>query len=204
MKIKLYAFTLIAAIASSNSLAGIGNDFSYVGVGAQYNEFKDLDFTPEVEDNGYAPLTLSDDTSGFGTRFFFGHHFGQYLAFEAGATFFNSPSFALKNDSTNLHNGKFSTFGLDLKAFATYPLTDSQFIRAHAGALLWDNEFEFVSGTSGDTSLGKSSNTEFSPLYGLGYGYAVNKHTALVLELESTEVADVTLENISLSVLVKL
>ena len=116
----------------------------------------------------------------------------------------SAPSFTLKNGEATVHKGKFTSFGLDLKAFATLPITDSQFIRAHLGAMLWDNDFEFVSGPSGTTSLSKSSDTNVSALYGLGYGYAFNKRNALVLEYESTEIADVSLNNVSLSFLIKL
>jgi len=200
----LITLTLIAAILPTCAFAGIGNSFSYVGLGTVYSDFTELNFAPDVAENGYAPMTLSDSTSGFGTRFFYGQHFGEYLAFEAGASFMSKPDFTLKNGTTKVHSGEFSTFGLDFKAFATFPITNSQFIRAHAGVMLWDNDSEVISGPSGNTSISKDSDTDVSPIYGIGYGYAFNKSNALVLEFETTEIASEKVENISLSFLVKL
>ena len=204
MEKSFITLSLIAAMLPLSASAGIGNSFSYIGLGAAYSDFTDLNFTPDVAEDGYAPFKLSDSSSGFGTRFFYGQHFGEYLAVEAGANFMSKPDFKLKNGNSTVHKGEFSTFGLDIKAFATFPITNSQFIRAHAGVLLWDNSFETITGPSGSSEVSKKSDTDFSPIYGIGYGYAFNKSNALVLEFERTEIADVEVDNISISFLVKL
>ena len=213
MKKLLLSFAIWAAVIPSQSFAGIGNSFSYVGIGSQFNNFKDIDFTPDVGTDGYAPAILAEDTSGFGGRMFFGKQFNQYWSVETGIDFMSSAEFKLLNNvtdangnitQTSQYSGKFSTFALDVKAFATLPITNSQFVRAHIGALFWDNDFEYVSGAPGSTELSKSSDTKVSALFGIGYGYAINKSNAFVLEFETSTIAEVRVDTISLSFLVKI
>ena len=195
---------LAVALLPLSSHAGIGNNFGYIGLSSQYNDYTDLDFTPDATVGDFAPSQLSQDTEGFGTRFFYGMHFSQHFAAEVGANFASDASFKLKNGNTVQHKGEFSTFGIDVKAIGTWPITNSQYLKAHVGALVWNNEFEYLSGVGDTASVKKDSNTKLSAIYGLGYGYAFNKNNALLLEFESSKIADVRVDSISLSFLVKI
>lgn len=193
--------------------AAFGKSFEYIGLTAQYHKYKDLDFAPDVVDKDFQNYDYSDEDSGNAMRFLYGRQLTPYFAIESGINFYSNPSFTITNTTisefgeesvSTLLSGSFKSFGVDLKAVGTFAITNAHFVRAHAGAIFWDNEFSYVEGPITDPQSASDSKTGVDPIFGVGYGYSISRNMALFLDVESTVIQDVEIQSTSLSLVLKL
>ncbi|MBU2894004.1 outer membrane beta-barrel protein [Colwellia sp. D2M02] len=191
---------------SLNAFANNANQFTYFGVSLQNSSYDDINFHPQVDTSALSPLEYHESTSKTGWKLFAGHQFNRYLAVEGALASFGSANFSVTEEQANgtmktLHQGSFDTMGLDIRAVGTYPITDNLFLKAHLGALLWDNDFTFLTNSSNELDTQKKSDTGVSLTTGLGIAYAFNNSVALSLDYETTEIAHIATKNLGLSVL---
>jgi len=206
--------TMVAALSliSVNAVANHANQFTYFGINLQNNKYDELDFAPQVDITALPSLTYDDTLSANGFRGFVGHQFNRYIALEAGLTSFAEASFTLIEEKTDadgkitkstIEEGEFTTLGADIRAIATYPITDNVFVKVQVGVLAWDNDFSFlVEDTTGLTVL-KESDSGVSLLTGAGLAYAFNDVVALSFDYEVTEIAEISTQSIALSLLMR-
>ena len=205
----VWAFICLFAF---NAVANDKDQFDYFGFGIQNHSYDDLNFSPGFDSSELAPANYDADSSAFGGRIFLGHQFNRYIAVEAGITSYGEGKFSVKEKVTDakgnsknntLFDGKFTTLAGDLRIIGTYPVSEKMFLRAHLGALLWDNEFEHLTADVSAPLVKKDSDTGISLLTGIGLGYGFNKKVALSLDFESSEIADISMQTLSLSLLVR-
>lgn len=211
---KLFCKYLIAALSfiSINATASNANKFDYVGVTFQNSSYDNLNFAPGIDTSELTPLIYNDSSSATGYRGFLGHQFNRYIAVEAGISSFGKASFSVvqkktasngKTTNTTIHSGDFTTLAGDLRLIGTYPITDSLFLKAHIGALVWDNELSVLTQNTDELLVNKTSDTGISLLTGVGIGYGFNKRMAMSLDIEKTEIAKVTTQNLGVSFFVR-
>lgn len=211
---KLLSTTVIGLLASLsfNATALSTNQFSYVGLSMQDNRYNDLNFAPNIDTTQLSPLNYNDKTSETGWRGFVGHQFNRYIGVEVGLTTFGKASFSVTEEVTdennkttinNVYNGEFKTFAGDIRVVGTYPINDSFFLKAQIGALAWDNEFSYLVQDPNGLTVQKNSDTGVSLLTGLGIAYGFNDLVAISLDIERTEIAKITTDNIGMSLLVR-
>ncbi|PAJ73578.1 hypothetical protein CJF42_15035 [Pseudoalteromonas sp. NBT06-2] len=213
MKFLINSIFLILATMSCFALSNEQNTFSYYGIALQKSSFEDIQFKQnQTEFN--EPLKYNKSTSGVGARIFTGFNFNEYIAAEAGLSQFAKPDFSVTEKITNAdqitkittHNkGDFSTLGLDIRAIASYSLTNDIFLRAQVGVLGWDNKSESLVSSENDTfTTIEAKDRGISLLTGLGIGYGINKKMAFTFDYESTEVADIPVKTLTLGFSFKL
>jgi hypothetical protein len=199
-------------VMSINVFAGDANKFDYFGIGFQNNSYDNLNFSPQLDTSTLTPLIYDEKTSSRGFRGFVGHQFNRYLAIESGVTSFGKASFSVTDKETDSdgkittkieQNGRFKTLAADVRIIGTYPLSDKLFLKAHIGALAWDNEFTFLTGEATALTKQKNSDSGVSLLAGLGVGYGFNSKIAFSFDFEKTEIAELTTKNIVFSLLVR-
>lgn len=211
---KLYRSTilLVSSLFTLNAAANTANQFDYFGISFQNNSYDDLNFSPQIKTSELTPLLYDSSASASGWRGFVGHQFNRYIAFEAGITSFGAAKFNVKQkeiDSdgkitySTVYSGKFKTLAGDLRAVATYPLNNRLFLKAHIGAYLWDNEFSTLIGEVDAPQIEKLNDTGVSLLTGIGVGYGFNSQFAVSLDFENTEIANITTNSLSLSLLAR-
>ena len=193
---KLFSNIIIGCLSviSINAVANDPNQFNYVGISFQNNDYDDLNFSPSVDTAALAPLIYKADSSESGFRGFVGHQFNRYVAIEAGVSSFGKAGFSVikqtkdsKNNLKNetLHSGKFKTLAGDVRIIGTYPLGDNLFVKAHIGALVWNNEFNNLIQNTEKLLVEKKSDTGVSLVTGLGLGYGFNNKVAISLDFEN-------------------
>ena len=164
---KLLHTSIIGVLGLSffSAVAAERNQFDYMGISYQHNSYDNLNFSPDIDTSELA-TQYNDSTSESGWRGFIGHQFNRYMAVEVGVTSFGKASFSITEEVTDtkgkttfntLHSGSFKTIAGDLRAIATYPINDNLFLKAHIGALLWDNELTSLTGTVDDLSTVKTN-----------------------------------------------
>jgi hypothetical protein len=201
-------YRVLVVMLSSLSLdvaASYTNEFGYLGASHQTFDYSELDFSPEIDTSQLTTSVYNAGSSSTGTRLYLGYQFNRFIAAEVGFTSFSNARFTVKEESTStvLQSGKFKTVGADIRAIGTYPFTDNLFLKAHIGALLWDNEFTFLSGTTTDLSTEDDNTTGISLLTGLGLGYGLNDIFAISLDFETTEIADVSTKSLAVSIVAR-
>lgn len=107
----------------------------------------------------------------------------------------------LKNKT--VHSGDFETLAGDIRIVGTYPLSDSLFLKAHIGALAWDNEFSVLAQNNEELLVQKTSDSGVSLLTGVGLGYGINKAVAVSLDFEKTEIADISTQSLGVSLFIR-
>lgn len=201
--------TLLCTFAFS-SFNITANQFDYLGVTFQNNDYDDLNFSPLIDTASLTPLKFDSDSSSTGYRIFIGHHFNNYIAIEAGMATFGKASFSVveesiasngKSKTEVIHNGDFKTLTGDIRVIITYPLTETFFFKGYLGGLLWNNEFSFLSNKNEIIETEKVSDTGISLIKGVGLGYGFNDNVAVSLDIESTRVANITVNNLAFSLL---
>jgi hypothetical protein len=208
---KLFRKIIIVSLSfiSINAVANNANQFDYLGISFQNHSYDSLHFSPNIDTAGLAPLVYQANSSATGFRGFIGHQFNRYIAVEAGVTSFGKAKFSLiekgkdtdgKSIDTTLHNGDFKTLAGDIRIIGTFPLSDSLFVKAHLGALAWDNELTILAQGAEDLLLEKRSETGMSLLTGLGLGYGFNKVLAVSIDFERTKIANISTQSLGLSV----
>jgi len=201
-------------VLTSNLVAASDkNTFSYFGVALQKSNFDEIQFKQnQTEIN--EPLKYKESTSGIGARIFTGFNFNEYIAVEAGLSQFAKPDFSVsekvtnadKTTKTTTHNkGSFSTLGMDIRAIASYSITDDVFLRAQIGALGWDNKSESLASSENEayTTI-EAKDRGVSLLTGIGIGYGISKTMAVSLDFETTKVAEISIKTLSLGFSFKL
>ncbi|WOC27814.1 outer membrane beta-barrel protein [Pseudoalteromonas sp. N1230-9] len=202
MKLKLTtaALCLMPLLSHANS----NNEFSYFGLALQNNNY-DINFIPSIEQGSFAPLNYSDEQSGKGFRGFYGYQFNQYFAVEVGLGLPGEANFNIYRDTVNnkneptketVYEGDFKTLSFDTRIIATYPITGSFFLRAHAGAYVWDNDFSYLQESAESYSVVEKSDTGVSLLTGFGVGYGFNDNVAATIDYEKTDIADISTQTI--------
>lgn len=210
---KLLRTSIIAVLGLSifSAVAADRNQFTYTGLSYQHHSYDNLNFSPGIDVSELASQ-YNDSTSETGWRGFIGYQFNRYMAIEAGVTSFGKASFSITEEVTDangkstfntLHSGSFKTIAGDVRAIATYPINDNLFLKAQVGALLWDNEFTSLAGTLDDLSTVKQTDNGVSLLAGAGIGYGFNNVFAITFDFEQTEIAEITTQNLALSLLVR-
>ncbi len=208
---KLFREIIIGSLCfiSINAVANNANQFDYLGIAFQNHSYDSLNFSPDIDTAGLDPLVYKTNSSATGFRGFIGHQFNRYVAVEAGVTSFGKANFSLieqgkdpkgKSLDTTIHNGDFKTLAGDIRIIGTFPLSDSLFVKAHLGALAWDNELTILAQGAEDLLVEKRSETGISLLTGLGLGYGFNKVLAVSLDFERTEIANISTQSLGLSI----
>lgn len=211
---KFLCKTLIGALSfiSINAIANSSNKFDYIGLSYQSNSYNNLNFAPNIDTSKLAPLKYTADSSGTGLRGFLGHQFNTYIAVETGISYYGKAEFSVIETTTNsdatttnktIHQGDFSSLTGDFRVIGTYPVSDSLFLKAHVGALLWDSKLSVLVQTPGKLMVNKVSSSGVSLLTGVGIGYGFSKTIAISLDFERTEIAEITSQNLSLSFLIR-
>jgi hypothetical protein len=207
-KTSVLALSLLSLNAAANNV----NQFDYLGISLQSNSYDDLDFSPQIDTSKLSPLIYKSSSSSAGLRGFLGHQLNSYIAIEAGITSFEKADFSVIQESIGLddkvtteiiNNGQFKTLAGDIRAIGTYPLSGNLFLKAHIGALIWDNEFTFLTGEITKLSTEKVSDTGVSLITGFGIGYGFNQEIAISLDFERTEIAKVSSQSIGASFIVR-
>jgi hypothetical protein len=167
----------VFGLISTQVMADNSNQFDYVGLSLQQSSYRDLDFSVTIKPNDLTPLSYHESLSGSGFRGFIGHQFNRYLSLEAGIASYGKADFKVKQEETGtdgkptyktVFNGDFKTTAGDLRVVGTYPLSDSLFLKAHLGALIWNNELTTLEGTVAQPETPKVSDNGVSLLTGLG------------------------------------
>lgn len=212
---ELFSKIIIVSLSliSINAAASNKNEFDYFGISLQNNSYDSVDFNPGVDTAELIPLVYEKESSAIGFRGFFGHQFNRYIAVEAGVTSFGSASFSLikkeegadgKIKNKTVHSGDFETLAGDIRIVGTYPLSDSLFLKAHVGALAWDNEFSILAQNNEELLVQKTSDSGVSLLTGVGLGYGINNVVAISLDFEKTEIADISTQSLGVSIFIRL
>lgn len=193
--------------------AAFGKSFEYLGVTSQYQNYTDLDFAPDIDNNDFQPYDFKEEDSGTAMRFFYGRQINSAFAIESGINFYTDPDFEITSTTisefgeetrSTLLSGSYKSFGIDFKAIGTFSINNSNFIRLQVGALFWDNDFSYVEGTLDDPIAASTSRTGVDPILGVGYGYSFNRNTAVFLDVERTVIQDVDVHTTSLSLVLKM
>ena len=211
---QLLSKTLISILSffSVNTMASNPNSFDYFGLSFQQNSYDDLNFLPGINASELAPLIYNDSSSGKGNRLFLGHQFNRYIAIESGVTSLGKAKFSViqeetdddgNTEKTTVQSGSFKTIAGDLGIVGTLPVSDHMFLKAHIGAYLWDNEFTVLSRSNDLFITEKTSESDVSLLTGLGIGYGFNDAIAISLDFKRTKIAELTNQNINLSIFMK-
>ncbi|MEW6990345.1 outer membrane beta-barrel protein [Colwelliaceae bacterium 6441] len=211
---KLFREIILGSLSyiSINAAASDFNQFDYLGISFQNHSYESLNFSPGIDATELEPLIYKSSSSARGYRVFVGHQFNQYVAVEAGVTSFGKASFSLfekgvdsagKVKNNTIYDGQFKTLAGDARIIGTFPLSDSLFLKAHLGALAWDNDFTVLVQGQEQLLVEKSSDTGISLLSGIGLGYGFNKVVAVSLDFEKTEIADITNQSLGLSVFLR-
>jgi hypothetical protein len=208
MKSLMYGVLLMLGLVAFDGRAETVNPFNYYGVALQNNSYDAIEFSSTFDPAALAPLSYSKNTSGQGLRAFVGHHFNQYVAIEGGFSSLGKAKFTVTEKasataSTTIHKGDFSTFTADVRGVLTYPLSPKVFLKAHLGALVWNNKFEYLTGSSNVPVLKKDSDTGVSVLAGVGLGYGFNKKVAMSVDYEQPEIADITTKTLGISLSIR-
>jgi hypothetical protein len=202
----------VLGLISTQVMADDGNQFDYVGLSLQQSSYRNLDFSPTIKPNALTPLSYHESLSGSGFRGFIGHQFNQYLSLEAGVGTYGKADFKVTQEETGtdgkpvyktVFNGGFKTTAGDLRVVGTYPLSDSLFLKAHLGALVWSNELTTLDGTVAQPETLKASDNGVSLLTGLGLGYGFNNKIAVALDFERVKIASIQTQNLNLSLIVR-
>lgn len=212
MKFSIPLFVVALVVISTNAAASVANQFDYLGISFQKNNYDSVPFSPNINTANISPLNYNESLSGVGFRVFVGHQFNKYLALEAGISSFGKADFSVKEpivetdvntkDKT-IHKGSFKTLAGDLRIVGTYPLSKKTFLKVNVGAVAWDNDMTVLTQKDGDFATIKNSDTGVSLLTGLGIGYGFNRSIAMSLDFEKTEISDVKNKNLSLSFMVR-
>ncbi len=211
MKLSRTSIIAVLGLSIFSAVAADRNQFTYTGLSYQHHSYDNLNFSPGIDVSELASQ-YNDSTSESGWRGFIGYQFNRYLAIEAGVTSFGKASFSITEEVTDangkstfntLHSGSFKTIAGDVRAIATYPINDNLFLKAQVGALVWDNEFTSLTGTLDDLSTVKQTDNGVSLLAGAGIGYGFNNVFAVTFDFEQTEIAEITTQNLALSLLVR-
>ena len=211
---KMFKQTLIGALSclSMNTMASTPNSFDYFGISFQQNSYDNLNFSPSINTSELAPLIYNDSSSAQGTRVFLGHQFNRYIAVEAGISSLGKGAFSLTQketdadgniEETNIQKGNFKTLAGDLRFVGTYPLSDHIFLKAFIGAYIWDNELTVLAQSNDILITEKTSESDISLLTGLGIGYGFNDAVAISIDFENTEIAQITTQNIGVSLFIR-
>jgi hypothetical protein len=94
----------------------------------------------------------------------------------------------------------FETLAGDIRIIGTFPLSDRLFIKAHIGALVWDNEITSLAQNTEELLLQKTGESGISLLTGIGLGYGFSKALAISLDFEKTEIAQISSHSIGVSI----
>lgn len=205
----MYGVLFMLGLVTFDGHAEKVNPFNYYGVALQSNSYDGIDFLPQFDTADLAPLSFSKNTSGQGFRGFVGHHFNQYVAIEGGFSSLGKAKFTVTDKAgatttnTTVHKGDFSTFTADVRGVFTYPLNPKIFLKAHVGALVWTNKFEYLTGSGNTPVLKKDSDSGVSVLAGVGLGYGFNKKVAMSVDFEQTEIADITTKTLGVSLSIR-
>lgn len=210
MKSLAFALSTLMGLSACNTYATESKSFDYFGVRLENQSFNDVNFAPGFDTEGLAPLSYSAGQSGQGIRLLAGRQFNHYIALEGGISSFGEADFKVAEAVTGadgkvthkgIHSGKFRTYGLDARVVATYPFENNWYLKGHLGALLWQNEFSYLSGTPAQTEVKQVKDSGVSMLAGFGVGYGFNENWTLSVDFEKTEVADIETKTLGVSVL---
>jgi hypothetical protein len=201
------------SLISFSSIASNANQFTYGGVSIQTNSYDNINFAPNIDTSNLSPLKLTTSSSASGYRGFVGHQFNQYIAIEGGISTLGEAEFSVIEETTDakgvkktkvLHSGGFETSTADIRAMGTYPISETLFLKAHVGALLWDNDFNYLAGEIDNLTVEKSSDNGVSLLTGVGIGYGFNNKVAISLDYEKTTIADIDTSNLAFSLIIRI
>lgn len=208
MKSASFIFLLSTFIFSSNLHAKDKNQFMYFGLSAKNHNYSDLNFAPTVSKQSLGQLKLEESNKAIGARLLSGYQFNRYLAVELGITNFGEGDFKLfeqttssdgKKKTNTLHKGEFKTIGADISIVATYPFSDSIFVKALVGLQGWDNQFDMLEKGNDSFNVISQDDRGASLLTGFGIGYGVSKSMAFTLDFEQTEIAEIKTNSVSIN-----
>lgn len=211
MKFFVKVLIMIVYTLALDVTAGDINQFDYYGMGLQTNHYDGLDFAPEFDATKITPNKYKENSSP-GLRIFSGHQFNQYIGVEAGIGFYAKSKFSVKEKSTDangkvtnkkIHQGSFKTTAGDVRVIGTYPVSDNMFLKAHVGALIWDNKFNYLEGDITTQVLKTKKDSGTSLITGLGIGYGVNKKFAVSLDVEKTKIHKIPTRTVALSLVLR-
>ncbi|RVU42008.1 hypothetical protein EOE67_02145 [Rheinheimera riviphila] len=203
----------VLGLCSLPALANDHNQFDYFGLNIQKSSYQNIQFLPQINPVALAPLTYKETLSGTGFRGFIGHQFNHYVALEAGVNFYGKADFRVTQETTGadgkpsyktVQSGGFETSAGDLRVVGTYPISDSFYLKANLGALLWNNELTTLAGSVATPEPKKTSDNGVSAIAGLGVGYGLNSKVAITLDVEKTKIAGIHTQNIGLSLLIRI
>jgi hypothetical protein len=175
---------------------------------AKNHSYSDLNFAPIVSKESLGQLKLKESKKAIGARLLSGYQFNRYLAVELGITNFGEGDFKLieqttssdgKKKTNTLHKGEFKTIGADISLVATYPFTDSIFVKVLVGLQGWDNQFEMLQKNNDSFNVASKDDRGASLLTGVGIGYGVSKSMAFTLDFEQTEIAQFKTNSVSIN-----
>lgn len=208
MKYTSCLFVVFFVCFSAFSKASNRDQFDYLSISVNKPSYDDLNFTPNLDQAALSPYLQSMDSEKLGFRLFYGYQFNRFLAVETGFDYFGANDFSLYQEVAganntvtrkNLLSGSFKSLGADVRAVATYPVTNNFYLKANIGALAWRSEQDIVSKTGEEFSLTDNSESGVSLVTGIGMAYGYRKFVAISLDIERTEIADITATNIGLS-----
>lgn len=216
---KKYSLALLAgsALFPTSVLASGSNHFDYFGVSWLQSHYEGVNFTPVGKSFDRAELFYDDEQSSQGYRVFVGHQVNAYVGFEGsyakhGRAKFSVVEQTLVVDEAGdtaefnevvLARGSHETKAFELRAFATYPLSEKTFVRAHIGVMAWQRQYDQLLNTK-TLLVDDVEESDYSMNAGVGFGYGINRNWALFFDIEQTEFADVEANSFSISISYKL
>ena len=217
MKAHSLALLASSALFSSQAFAQGSNHFDYFGFSWLQSHYDGVNFTPAGKAFEQNNLVYDDQYNSEGYRFFIGHQINAYFGLEGSYAQHGKAKFSVieqnvvvkeerdvaQVEKVLLVQGTHETKAVELRAFATYPLSDQTFVRAHLGIMAWQRQFDQLLDAK-TLLVDDVEESDYSMTAGLGFGYGFNQHWALFFDIEQTQFADVDANSFTVSLSYKL
>ncbi len=192
---------------SSVAMSKSRNEFDYWGVSISDTSYSNLNVTPDLDEDVLLPLNENINSASVSLRGYYGYQFNRYLAAEAGLNYFGKNEFSFYSESesngvitqTTEFSGEFKALGADFKLIATYPITNSFYLKASVGALYWDSKKDILVRNEENFVLDNVSESGTSVTTGFGVAYAFGRAMSLSLDVEKSEIADADITTTGIS-----
>ncbi len=187
------------------------SEFNYVSVSYLNFSYDDVTFEQKINPAEIEELFSITSNSLSGYRMAFGHHFNQYLATEVGFSSLDAANYTLNEQSSNsevatsteVEPGEFKSLSADIRIITTYPITKNMYLKAHLAASLWNTSLTHFTLKNAQYDTVTKDLNGVSMSSGFGIGFAISRSVALTGDFESTEIADVRLETLAISALIR-
>ncbi len=204
----LGAIILFPVVSSQSALASNNKAFEYAGISLLQTQYKEPTFEHAFDPYLLTPMQYDETRTNFGFRAFVGHQYSPNWALEIGVSKLGNAEFAvtsldLNSQSVDVYQGKISTIATDMRINGTYSISKAWFVKGYAGIQVWRKKTGFLTNIVSSPDVSSKKEDGVSLITGAGIGYGINRHAALSLDYEMTELNDLDINNLSFSVAIK-